>query len=399
MTQSITRPRLSKIGASLVGSAAVDAKRKADRLAASGKTIVDLGFGEPDGDAPRIVKQATIAALEAGHSHYVDPAGLEGLRERIAAYEKGRHGVPFGADGVVVTTGTLGALTLAFRALLDPGDEAIVMEPFWGPYAGMIGLCGATSVSVPAQKSADGLLVPNVQAIKAKISPKTRLVVINSPNNPSGYVWSRAELEQLGEICLENDLWLVSDEVYAALVYDGVRHRSVAGLSPEIAERTIVVSSLSKAFAMTGWRLGYCLSTPATAKVLARINHFTVRCATSFAQYGAITAFDNEQALLDEMIALYSGRRDLVASLLQRLGSVTYNRPDGTFYAFVRLPDHLDDTEFVSRLLEEEGVIMGAGSRYGQSAKGFVRLSFAAADDQITAGLERFGQLVERLAR
>jgi len=273
-----------------------------------------------------------------------------------------------------------------------------VLEPFWGPYAGMIRLCGAVPVAVQAQQTERGVLSPDLAALEAKITAKTRLVVINSPNNPSGYVWSKAELEQLGKLCVERNLWIVSDEVYAALVFAGVQHHSISSISPEIAERTIVVSSMSKAFAMTGWRLGYTISKPQTARVLARINHYTVRCATSFVQRGAIAAFENEPFLLREMIALYGARRDLVSRSLQRFPSVTHIPPDGTFYAFVRLPDHLDDSEFVSRLLTEEGVIMGAGSRYGPSAKGFVRLSFAAADDQIEAGLDRFGRLVERLA-
>src|SRR5690606_18102068 len=178
------KPRLSKIGASLVGSAAVEARRRADRLAASGKTIVDLGFGEPDGDAPDVVKAAAVAALNTGWSHYVDPRGIDGLRERIAAYERAKHGVPYGADGVVVTTGSFGALALAFRALLDPGDEGIIPEPFWGPYAGMIRLAGGVPVTVPAVEVERGRLVTDFGALEARITPRTRLIVLNSPNNP-----------------------------------------------------------------------------------------------------------------------------------------------------------------------------------------------------------------------
>ena len=390
-------PRLASVAQNLVGSTAVENRRRADALAAAGRSIIDLGFGEPDGDAPEPVKQAACAAIARGESHYVDPRGLSALRERIAAFEHARHGVTIEPSQIVVTTGSLCALSLTFRALLEPGDEAVVLEPFWGPYANMIALVGAKPVAVAARDEA-GRLAPDFDALRAAITGRTRLVVLNTPNNPSGHVWTRAELIELASLCEIHDLWIVADEVYSELVYDGHRHLSIAAVSAAAAERTIVATSLSKSFAMTGWRLGYCIAPEAVATVLARINHYTVRCATSFVQSAAVVAFDEAERLLPPMLARYAHRRELVGAVFGRFPDFEYRKPAGTFYAFVRLPAYvMDDKAFVGRVLDEEGVIISAGSAYGRSARRYIRLSFAASEDAIEQGILRIGALADRM--
>jgi len=390
-------PRLASVARNLVGSAAVENRRRADELAAAGRTIIDLGFGEPDGDTPEPVKRAACEAIARGDSHYVDPRGLPELRERIAAFERTRHGVDVDPSRIVVTTGSLCALSLTFRALLEAGDEAIVPEPFWGPYASMVALLGATAVPVAARDQG-GRLWPDLDAIRAAITPRTRVVVLNTPNNPSGHVWSRAELLELAETCEAANLWIVADEVYSELVFEGSLHLSIAAAAPHAAQRTIVATSLSKSFAMTGWRLGYCIAPEPAAAVLAKINHYTVRCATSFVQSAAIVAFEEADRILPPMLEVYAKRRDLVGRVFARFPDFGYRKPEGTFYAFVRLPDYIEDGRaFVSRLLEEEGVIVSAGVAYGRSAHRYIRMSFAARDEAIEQGILRIGALAQRM--
>ncbi len=385
-------PPMSRVAQSLVGSAAVESRRRADALAGAGREIFDLGIGEPDGDSPEVVKRAAHEAIDRGESHYVDPRGLQALRERISAFELRRHRLPVDPEQVVVTVGSLGALSLALRALLDEADEVLLFEPFWGPYANMVQLAGGRPVVVPARDTGDSL-APDFDAFKARLTARSKLVVLNSPNNPSGKVWTKAELTELGELCQEHKLWILSDEVYSELVFDGQRHVSIASLSAALAERTVIATSLSKSFAMTGWRLGYCVAPRAVAAVLARINHYSVRCATSVAQWAAIAAFDHADELLAEMGRRYEHRRALVGAGFTRFPEFRYRQPDGSFYAFVRVPDYIDDVKnFVVRLLEEQGVVVSSGQAYGQSASRFIRLSFATSDRVIEQGIRRIGE-------
>ncbi len=390
-------PVLSAVAQAMVGSASVENRRRADALAAAGRRIYDLGIGEPDADTPAVVKAAAHQAIDRGEGHYVDPRGLQALRERIVRFERERHGLTIQPEQVVVTVGSLGALSITLCALLDPGDEVVIFEPFWGPYAGMVKLAGGVPVTVPARETADAL-APDFDAFAARLTARTRAVVLNSPNNPSGKVWSAGLLARLANLCEARNLWIVSDEVYSELVYDDHRHVSIATLSAAAARRTIITTSLSKSFAMTGWRLGYCVAAPEVAAVLAKINHYTVRCATSIAQWAAIAAFDDADRLLGGMRCLYARRRDLVGSAFARFPEFRYRKPDGSFYAFVRLPDYLADARvFVERLLEEEGVVVGSGAAYGASCHRYIRLSFATDDDTINEGIARIGNLALRM--
>lgn len=390
-------PVMSSIAQSMIGSQAVENRRRADALAAAGREIFDLGMGEPDGDSPEVVKEAACAAIGRGDTHYVDPRGLLPLRERIAQFESVRHGLPTDPAQVVVTVGSLGAISLAFRALLDPGDEVLIPEPFWGPYASMAQIAGGKVVTVPARDNGD-CMMPDLEALKARVSDRSKIVVLNSPNNPSGKVWSRAELTELGALCERHNLWILSDEVYSELVFDGERHVSIASVSPALASRTVIATSLSKSFAMTGWRVGYCVAPAPVAAVLARLNHYSVRCATSIAQWAAVAAFEHADALLVDMQQRYAHRRSLVGTAFANYPEFRYRKPDGTFYAFVRVPDHVADVAgFVGRLLDEQGVVISAGQSYGASARRFIRLSFAASDAVIEEGIRRIGELARAL--
>ena len=386
--------RLSLIAQGLTGSSVVESRRRADRLAEQGVRILDLGAGEPDFQAPPVVVEAAMQALRDGSGQYVDPRGLEALRERIAAMETARHGHPVTPDQVVVTTGSFGALSIACRAILDPGDEVLIPEPFWGPYRNLVQMSGGVVVPVPAE-AIDGRFAFPGDARAERITGRTRAIVINSPNNPTGRVLSLAELRAVADLALAHDLWIIADEVYGELVFGDAVHRSVATLGPEVARRTIIANSLSKTFAMTGWRLGYCIARPDVATVLARMNHYSVRCPTSFVQHAAVTAFDDGWQAVEEMRQSYLRRGQLVAGRLARLPGVRFAPPEGTFYAFPRIPEAWGDgTTFAARLLDEAGVLASAGRAYGASAAQHLRFSFATSTAVLDEAFDRIERLV-----
>ncbi|MGE0719290.1 MAG: pyridoxal phosphate-dependent aminotransferase, partial [Alphaproteobacteria bacterium] len=383
----------------LTGSSVVDSRRRADAMAARGVRILDLGAGEPDFEAPAPVVEAAVRAIRDGAGQYVDPRGLPDLRERIAAFESMRHGHAVTPDHVIVTAGSFCALTIATRAILDPGDEVLIPEPFWGPYRNIVQMAGGVAVPVPGV-SQDGRFSFRPEALAERVTPRTRAIVINTPSNPTGLVLRPAELKAVAELATAHDLWIVADEVYSELVFDDAVHRSIATLGPEIADRTIIVSSLSKTFAMTGWRLGYCIARPEAAAVLARLNHYTVRCATSFVQHAAVAAFEEGWQAVEEMRQSYRRRGRMVAERLARLPGVRFVPPEGTFYAFPELPEEWGDgTVFAARLLDEAGVLASPGAAYGASARRHIRFSFAAAPAVITEAFDRIDQLVSTRAK
>lgn len=387
-------PAISRAAAGVPLSRAVANRRKADELAARGVAIVDFGMGEPDFDPPEPVVEAAITALRAGESNYVDPRGLPTLRERIAAFETARHGHPVGPERVVVTSGSFCALSIASRAILDPGDEVLIPEPFWGPYRNIVQLAGGVAIPVPAVAT-QGRFSFDPDRLRALVTPRTRAIVINSPNNPTGRVFTRDELAVVAELAEARNLWIVADEVYSELVYDGHRHVSIASLAPAIADRTIIVNSFSKTWAMTGWRLGFAIARPEAAEAMARINHYTVRCATSFVQHAAVAGFEAGWPGVERMLAAYARRRRLVAERMARLPGVRFVPPEGAFYAFPEVPAEWGDGDAVARRwLEDAGVVVSSGGAYGPSAAQFIRLSFATSDAAIVEGFDRIDRLV-----
>jgi aspartate/methionine/tyrosine aminotransferase len=388
-------PKLAPIAQSLGQSAVVAFRRIADDLEARGVEIVDLGIGEPDAHSPEPVIEALVRALRDGHDKYVDPRGLLALRECIAQFEGQRHGLRCAVDDIVVTTGSVGALSLATRALFGPGDEVLLPEPCYGPYRNQVRLTGATAKGV-AMPIVDGQVRLDSDALRAAIGEQTKGIIVNTPWNPTGRVLSAMELESLGALAVEKNLWVIADEVYSELTYEPHHHLSFATLDPDIAARTITVNSVSKAFAMTGWRLGYCIAPTSAADVLSTINHLTTRCATSFAQHGAIAAYEHCLDHIDRQCTSYRQRRDTMAEALSGLNGVHCPLPEGTFYAFARFPDKWGDSRALARaLLESEGVVVTPGSAYGASTRQYLRMSFAASESQIREGVARMQSFFE----
>lgn len=392
------KPPLSQRAQNVSPSVGVEMSRRAADLAKAGASIVDFGPGQPDFEAPEVVKEAVMKAVRDGHGRYVDPRGLPALREAIAAFETEAHALPVSPDQVVVTPGSFGAISIATRALLDDGDEALILDPSWGPYSSIVRLTGAEPVRVPMPSDAGGAFAFDPDRIRAAITPRTRLIVVNSPWNPTGRVIETAEMEAIAAVAADANLWLLCDEIYSEIVFDGAGHRSIASLGPEVAERSVVINSFSKSFAMTGWRLGYCVAPLRLVPVLERINQYSSRCATSFVQHAGVAALGEGLTDVKRMCEIYQERRDLLVGGLNAIEGITCPVPGGTFYAMAAFDPALGDSRsFANHLLESEGVLLTPGTSYGKASPHHLRFSFATSSEEIRKGLDRLARCVPAL--
>jgi aspartate aminotransferase len=375
---------------------AVDAKAKA--LKAAGKDVCVFGAGEPDFDTPDFIKEACAKALRDGQTKYIASAGLPALRAAIAADYKARGFGDVKDAQVVVSPGGKFSCYLAILAVVSPGDEVVVPAPYWVSYPEMVKLAGGTPRIVFAGDETGFRLTP--AQLRAAITPKTKLVILNSPSNPTGAVYPRAELEALVKVCVEKGVYILSDEIYEHLLYDGVKHASPATFSPEAAKLTLTASGFSKTYAMTGWRLGTLMAPPKIAAAVADLQSQTTSNATSFAQFGALAAYqqpDQARAAVAAMLQVFDRRRLHLWKGLNALPGVRCFRSAGAFYLFPNIHAlGLGSDEFASRLLDEELVALVQGSAFG--ADDYVRLSYATSDEVIQKGLDRLGRFCARLA-
>ena len=374
---------------------AVDAKAK--KLKAEGKDVCGFGAGEPDFDTPDFIKEACIKAIEAGKTKYLPSAGLPALREALAAHYAKRRGIRRAASNFIVSPGGKFSCYLAIMATISPGDEVIIPAPYWVSYPEMVKLAGGVSVFVKATDAADFKVT--VEQLADAVTDKTKLIILTSPSNPTGAVYSREELQKIAGFAVERDLLIMSDEIYSTLVYDGVETASPASLSDEAMERTIVVSGFSKAYSMTGWRLGTLCAPDAIAKAVADLQSQTSSNATSFAQFGALAAMENEK-LADEAVAemkkSFDRRRLALLQGLNSIDGVFCRRAQGAFYLFPNISSFgLSSTDFCSKLLEEELVAVVPGSAFGSDEN--VRFSYAVSDETIQKGLERMAKFCARV--
>jgi aspartate/methionine/tyrosine aminotransferase len=389
-------PHVSKIARSIGDSAVVGMRRQADALETTGMKVIDFGAGEPDFDVPPPIKEAALRAIRENRSHYIDPRGLAELRDEIARFETEEQNRTISSDQVVVTPGALGALSLATRAVRGPGDEALILEPRWGPYQNLVLLTGAMPVGVP-MNAAKGRFLIDAERLAAAATPRTRVLIVNTPWNPTGRVLSPTELADVAEVAKRHDLWIIADEVYRGMVFDGAGHVSVASLDNEVTDRTLITTSLSKTFAMTGWRLGYCIAPNDIAQLLGRMNHCSTRCASSIVQHAAVTAFRDGAPFVNDMLEEYTLRRDAVVAGLNRIDGVVCPVPEGTFYAFPQFAaDWGDSNDVADYILQEAGVIVTPGSAYGAGSRHHLRLSFAASMTAIEEGLLRLQEALPK---
>jgi aspartate aminotransferase len=366
---------------------AVDAKAKA--LKAAGEDVCGFAAGEPDFDTPAHIKAAAAVALDEGKTKYAPTPGIPPLREALAQKYTETYGIPTKAAQVVVSPGGKFSCYLTILATCSAGDEVIVPAPYWVSYPEMVKLAGATPKVVLADDSTGFKMTPGM--LEAAITPQSKLLILNSPSNPTGAVYTPAELAAITAVAVKHNLYILSDEIYEHLLYDGVTHVSPASFSEEARERTIIVSGFAKTFAMTGWRLGTIVAPTAVTKAVAELQSQMTSNATTFAQWGALAAYtewDKTQTALDEMLVAFDRRRKLVHSGLNAIDGIDCQLAQGAFYLFPNVSSFgLDDFAFCERLLEEQKVAAVPGSAFG--APGFLRISYATADETLTKGLDR----------
>lgn len=374
---------------------AVDAKAKA--LKAAGEDVCGFAAGEPDFDTPTHIKEAAAQALSEGKTKYAPTPGIPPLREAIAAKYSEVYGMPTKAAQVVVSPGGKFSCYLAVLATCSAGDEVIIPAPYWVSYPEMVKLAGATPKYVLATDETGFKMTPEM--LESAITPRSKLLIINSPSNPSGAVYTRAELEVITAIAVKHNLYIMSDEIYEHLLYDGVTHVSPASFSDEARERTIIVSGFAKTFAMTGWRLGTMVAPEPIAKAVAKLQSQMTSNATTFAQWGALAAFtekEKTQAALDEMLVAFDRRRKFVHSGLNNIPGVKCLLSQGAFYLFPNIASFgLDDLSFCNRLLDEQKVAAVPGSAFG--APGFIRVSYATSDEILAKGIDRLAEFCRSL--
>lgn len=370
---------------------AVDAKAK--ELKAAGLDVCGFGAGEPDFDTPDFIKEACIEALHAGKTKYAPAAGIPALREAMAEKYRNDNGVAgVTSQQIVVSPGGKYSCMLAIQAVVSPGDEVIIPAPYWVSYPEMVKLAGGVPKVIFAGMEADFKISP--EQLQAAISNKTRLVILNSPSNPTGAVYSKAEMAALVEIALEAGIYIMSDEIYEYLLYDGVQHVSPASFSSEAAASVITVAGFSKTFSMTGWRLGTLMAPAPIAKAVASLQSQTTSNATTFAQFGALAAmqqWDASMAAVQSMLKSFDRRRLRLLEGLQSIAGIQCARAQGAFYLFPKLSDFgMSSMDFSAQLLEEEKVAVVPGEGFG--APGYMRLSYATSDAVIEKGLERLAR-------
>jgi aspartate/methionine/tyrosine aminotransferase len=385
--------RMQTIGTE--GAFAVSARARA--LEAQGRPMIHLQIGEPDFDTPAHVREAAKRALDSGATHYAPVPGIPELRTAIAEDVTHRKGFPADPSQVFVTVGGKGVMLYAILGLIDPGDEVIVPDPGYPIYESLTRFVGATPVPIPIRMENEFRL--DVEELAALITPRTRLLIINSPANPTGGVLTRADLERIAELAEEHDLWVMADEIYGRILYDGAEHISFASL-PGMAERTIVLDGFSKTFAMTGWRLGYAVVPESLKEVYGELVINTISCAPTFAQVGAVEALVGPQDDVDAMVVEFKARRDLIVEGLNEINGIKCATPLGAFYAFPDISGTgLTGAEFAERLLTEVDVCVLAGTAFGGVGTEHIRISYANSRENLTEALNRISRFVAGLGR
>ena len=376
---------------------AFEVSARARALAAQGRPMIYLQIGEPDFDTPANVRAAAKRALDEGETHYAPFPGIPALREAIAADVALRKGVQADPSQVFVTVGGKGVMLYAILGLVDPGDEVIVPDPGYPIYESLTRFVGATPVPIPIRMENDFRL--DVDELAALITPRTRVLFINSPANPTGGVLNRDDLERISALAIEHDLWVVTDEIYGRILYDVAEHVSIAAL-PGMAERTIILDGFSKTFAMTGWRLGYAVVPTSLIPTYSQLIINTISCAPTFAQVGAVEALVGQQDDVDAMVVEFKARRDLVVAGLNEIPGIRCKTPLGAFYAFPSIAGTgLSGAEIAERLMHEADVCVLAGTAFGGVGTEHIRISYANSRENLTEALGRIGRFVEGLGR
>lgn len=396
---------LSKRVQSIKPSATLAITKKVKELEAQGIKVLSFGAGEPDFDTPAAVKEAGIEAIRSGKSKYTAVDGIVELKDAIISKYKNEFGLTYNRNEVIVSTGCKQSLYNIFQALLDDGDEVIIPAPYWVSYPDMVGLAGGVSVII-AGKEENNFKIDPAQIAKA-ITPKTKAIILNSPSNPTGCVYSKGELEAIAKVLSGKNILIISDEVYEKLVYTGEKYYTIAQVSDEMKAKTIIINGWSKAYAMTGWRLGFAIGDATIIGALNKIQGQSTSNACSISQYAGLNAITHDQPEMPVMIAEFTKRAKRITKLLNDINGMSCNEPQGAFYVFPNISKLLgkktpngevikDSRDFASYLLDEAKVAVVPGVEFGM--EGYMRLSFATSMEIIESGVGSISKAVAKLS-
>lgn len=386
--------KMSKRILEIQPSATLSISAKAKTMKAEGKPIISFSLGEPDFNSPECASKAAIDAINRGESHYTLNSGIVELRKEVCNYYQRRFGLEYAPDEVLVAPGAKPLLYEALQMLVDPGDEVLLFSPAWVSYVEQVHLAGGKDVIVDTLKTD---LIPTKEAIEAVLSDKTVGMIINSPSNPSGAIYNEETLKMIADVAREKDLWIIFDEIYERLVYAPAKHVNILNVAPDLRDKVIIINGASKAYAMTGWRIGYALAPkPLIAKMNTLQTHLTSN-ASSIAQWAAWGAVKDADPDVEKMREAFEERRGVILGLVRDMPYVKVRDPEGAFYIFidVRETPIPDDIKFCERLLEEKFVAAVPGAAF--FAPGFVRFSYACSMDNIREGMGRLKSFLQSL--
>jgi aspartate aminotransferase len=389
------------MAAAVQPSATLAAGAKARQLKMEGKVVFDFSLGEPDFNTPKHICDAAYKAMLDGQTHYTAASGTAELRSAIARWYKRTYGYEFSPEQVIVSNGAKHSLHNALAATVGPGDEVIIPTPYWVSYSDLVQMTGASYVLVQTTEASGFKMTP--AQFKAAITPRSKLVMLNSPGNPTGSVYVRSELEALADVALDAKIGVISDEIYEQLVYGNAKATCFATLRPKLAESVITVSGVSKSYAMTGWRIGWAIAPLPVVKAMGNVQSQETSCPSSISQIAAAVALDGDQACVEQMRREFEVRRDLVCARLRAMPGIRCPIPDGAFYAFFNVEAHFgktrkgkkitDSASFCAAALETVHVNLVQGSAFG--AEGYARLSFATSREQINLGMDRLAEFLQ----
>ena len=362
------------------------------QMKAEGVDIVSFSMGEPDFTTPENVIDACCDSLHSGFTHYTPSLGIPALRKAVADMTRETDGVPCQASNVLITPCKQAIFMIAL-AYIDPGDEVILADPSWVSYEACIRLAGGVPVYVPTRFEDNFVLDPAL--VESKITPKTKMIILNTPSNPTGAVIPADVLKQIADIAMAKGIKVLSDEIYSSIVYEG-KHTSIASF-PGMFDNTLIVSGLSKSFAMTGWRLGWAIAPEDDIKAINKLQSHSISCAVSFVQEAAVEAITGPQQSKYDMVAEFRRRRDLAMDLISEIPGVECNVPQGAFYIFPKYNRDIPSAKLAETLLREGHVAVTPGTAFGPGGEGFFRISYAASEEQIREGISRIKNTLSKL--
>ena len=382
--------KLSERVRSIQPSATLEVVTKVAKMKENGESIISFGAGEPDFDTPDYVKEAAKAAIDKGYTHYTPTGGVTPLKKAICEKFKRDNNIEYLPEEIVVSNGAKHSLCNAIEAVINQGDEVLISSPYWVSYSEIVRLAGGVPQFVDT-KFEDGFIL-RAEEIEKKISSKTRAIIVNSPGNPTGCVMGEEDLRKIGDVAIKYDLVIISDEIYEKLIY-GKKHISIASLSKELKERTITINGVSKAYAMTGWRMGYLAAPKHIAKGILDLQGHMTSNPNSIAQYATIAALEMDEKVVEDMRVEFEKRRDYMYEELKKIkGFKLPPKPEGAFYIFVDISEFkMSSVEFANYVLEKAHVALVPGIAFG--IEGFVRLSYANSMEDIVEGIERLKKI------